>query len=42
MHEMKRHAVCLAVLVVSLMQEFEILYLEDREVDLAELAMTLD
>lgn len=37
MHEMKRQAVCLAVLVVSLMQEFDILHLDDREVDLAEL-----
>ena len=42
MHEMKRHAVCLAVLVVSLMQEFDILNLQDRELDLAELSMTLD
>lgn len=42
MHEMKRHAVSLAVLIVSLMQEFNILNLDNQEVDLEELSMTID
>jgi len=36
MHTMKRHAIALAVLVVSLMQEFNILNF-DREINLEEL-----
>ncbi len=36
MHTMKRHSIALAVLIVSLMQDFNILNF-DKEVDIAEL-----
>ena len=42
MHEMKRHALCLAVLAVSLMQQFNILNLDIPDLDLDELEITLD